>query len=83
MARQRTPEGPPPAPAVQKLRVRYAKRGRLRFTSHRDFSRAFERAIVRARAQRFHPLVCIDDAGRYVGVVRMERLVDSLCRQKS
>jgi radical SAM-linked protein len=28
--------------------VRYAKRGRLRFTSHRDFSRAFERAIVRA-----------------------------------
>jgi radical SAM-linked protein len=33
---------------VQRLRVRYAKRGRLRFTSHRDFSRAFERAIVRA-----------------------------------
>src|SRR3954471_12838982 len=31
------------------MRVRYAKRGRLRFTSHRDFSRAFERAIVRAR----------------------------------
>jgi radical SAM-linked protein len=29
--------------------VRYAKRGRLRFTSHRDFSRAFERALVRAR----------------------------------
>jgi radical SAM-linked protein len=36
-------------PPVQRLRVRYAKRGRLRFTSHRDFSRAFERAIVRAR----------------------------------
>jgi radical SAM-linked protein len=31
------------------LRVHYAKRGRLRFTSHRDFSRAFERALVRAR----------------------------------
>jgi radical SAM-linked protein len=31
------------------MRIRYAKRGRLRFTSHRDFSRAFERAIVRAR----------------------------------
>ena len=30
------------------MRVRYAKRGRLRFTSHRDFSRAFERALVRA-----------------------------------
>ena len=37
------------APPVQRLRIRYAKRGRLRFTSHRDFSRAFERAIVRAR----------------------------------
>ncbi len=35
-------------PPVQKLRIRYAKRGRLRFTSHRDFSRAFERAVVRA-----------------------------------
>jgi radical SAM-linked protein len=37
------------APPVQRLRVRYAKRGRLRFTSHRDFSRAFERAVARAR----------------------------------
>lgn len=34
---------------MQRLRLRYAKRGRLRFTSHRDFSRAFERALVRAR----------------------------------
>lgn len=46
MARQ--PEGPPPPPVVQRLRVRYAKRGRLRFTSHRDFARAFERALHRA-----------------------------------
>jgi radical SAM-linked protein len=30
------------------LRVRYAKRGRLRFTSHRDISRAVERAVRRA-----------------------------------
>jgi radical SAM-linked protein len=37
------------APPVQRLRLRYAKRGRLRFTSHRDFSRAFERAVFRAR----------------------------------
>lgn len=35
-------------PPVQRLRVRYAKRGRLRFTSHRDFARAFERAVQRA-----------------------------------
>jgi len=44
----RTPDGPPPPPPVQKLRVRWAKRGRLRFTSHRDFQRAFERAVRRA-----------------------------------
>ncbi|RNM13809.1 TIGR03936 family radical SAM-associated protein [Nocardioides pocheonensis] len=37
------------APPVQRLRIRYAKRGRLRFTSHRDFSRAFERALFRAQ----------------------------------
>jgi radical SAM-linked protein len=48
MARQRVPEGPPPQPAVQKLRVRYAKRGRLRFSSTRDFQRALERALRRA-----------------------------------
>jgi radical SAM-linked protein len=36
------------APPVQRLRIRYAKRGRLRFTSHRDFGRAFERALRRA-----------------------------------
>lgn len=45
MARKDPPQQPPP---VQRLRIRYAKRGRLRFTSHRDFSRAFERALVRA-----------------------------------
>ena len=48
MAR-RVPEGPPPPPVVQKVRLRYAKRGRLRFTSHRDFARAFERALRRAQ----------------------------------
>jgi radical SAM-linked protein len=35
-------------PVVQRLRIRYAKRGPLRFTSHRDFARAFERAVRRA-----------------------------------
>jgi radical SAM-linked protein len=33
---------------VQRLRLRYAKRGRARFASHRDFGRAFERALRRA-----------------------------------
>ncbi len=48
MSRQRVPEGPAPDPAVQKLRIRYAKRGRLRFSSTRDFQRALERALRRA-----------------------------------
>jgi radical SAM-linked protein len=44
------PEAPnPQVPVVQKLRVRYAKRGRLRFSSHRDFARAFERAVRRSQ----------------------------------
>jgi radical SAM-linked protein len=56
----RTPDGPPPAPAVQKLRIRYAKRGRLRFSSTRDFQRALERALRRAAVPMafsagFHP----------------------------
>jgi radical SAM-linked protein len=34
---------------VQRLRIRYAKRGRLRFASHRDLARALERALRRAQ----------------------------------
>ena len=50
----------PSAPPVQKLRLRYTKRGRLRFTSHRDLARAFERALRRAgvpmaQSQGFNP----------------------------
>ena len=36
------------APPKQRLRVRYAKRGRARFASHRDIGRALERALRRA-----------------------------------
>jgi radical SAM-linked protein len=45
-SRAQPEQHPPP---VQWLRVKYAKRGRARFTSHRDFGRAFERALRRAR----------------------------------
>ncbi len=53
---------------MQRLRVRYAKRGRLRFSSHRDFSRVFERAIARAAvpmaySSGFHPHPRISYAG--------------------
>ena len=48
------------APVVQRVRIRYAKRGPLRFTSHRDFARALERAVRRAGlpiaySSGFHP----------------------------
>lgn len=46
MSRRQPPGGQ--APVVQRVRVRYAKRGPLRFTSHRDFARALERALRRA-----------------------------------
>ncbi|GEL22637.1 radical SAM protein [Pseudonocardia sulfidoxydans NBRC 16205] len=49
MARVRPGEAANPAPpTVQRIRVRFAKRGRLRFLSHRDIARAFERAVRRA-----------------------------------
>ena len=35
-------------PAVQHLVVRYAKRGKMRFASHRDVARVFERGVRRA-----------------------------------
>lgn len=53
---------------MQRIRIRYAKRGRLRFTSHRDVSRAVERAVVRAGvpmaySSGFHPHPRISYAG--------------------
>ncbi len=60
------PEKQPPP--VQRVRLRYVKRGRLRFLSHRDFSRAFERAVLRAHipmsySSGFHPHPRISYAG--------------------
>lgn len=49
MARVRFGEAANPAPpTVQRVRLRFAKRGRLRFLSHRDVARSFERAVRRA-----------------------------------
>jgi radical SAM-linked protein len=42
------PRGDAPPPAVQHLLVRYAKRGKMRFASHLDVARAFERSVRRA-----------------------------------
>jgi radical SAM-linked protein len=44
----RSPKGATTGPAVQHLVVRYAKRGKMRFASHRDVARAFERGVRKA-----------------------------------
>lgn len=49
MARVKAGEAANPAPpTVQRIRIRFAKRGRLRFLSHRDVARSVERAVRRA-----------------------------------
>ena len=57
---RRVPDGPAHVAPVQRIRLKYAKRGRLRFSSHRDFARAFERSLRRAQVPMaysagFHP----------------------------
>jgi EAL domain-containing protein (putative c-di-GMP-specific phosphodiesterase class I) len=44
-------------------------------------SEAAERAVTRPSMQRFSPLLCTDEFGRYVGVVRMERVLTYLSAQ--
>ena len=39
---------------------------------------AARRAVARVPSQRFRPVMCVDDDGRLVGVVRFEKLVDFL-----
>ena len=41
------------------------------------------RAIAREPAQRFDPLVAVDDTGRYLGVVVMERLIGRLAQLRT
>jgi hypothetical protein len=39
---------------------------------------AVARAMARPAADRFDPLVCVDDRGHYLGVLRIEQLVHRL-----
>lgn len=39
---------------------------------------AARRSLTRPRRERFLPIVCTDNAGRYVGIVRIERLIGAL-----
>jgi EAL domain-containing protein (putative c-di-GMP-specific phosphodiesterase class I) len=55
----------------------------MRVNLSTPITEAAQRAIGRPPYSRFQPLVCTDNAGRYVGIVRMERLIEQLSRQLS
>lgn len=44
---------------------------------------ALQRAITRPESSRFQPLMVTDNAGRFVGIARMERLITALSEQVS
>jgi EAL domain-containing protein (putative c-di-GMP-specific phosphodiesterase class I) len=50
----------------------------MRIRVDTSVTEAAERALTRSTDRRFHPLVCVDELGRYVGVVRMERVLSYL-----
>ncbi len=50
----------------------------LRVNQDTPVAQAARRAVTRAAGERFKPLLCTDNAGRFVGMVRMERVVSFL-----
>jgi len=42
---------------------------------------AIERAMLRAPVERWQPIVCVNDVRQTLGIVRMERLIQSLVRE--
>jgi EAL domain-containing protein (putative c-di-GMP-specific phosphodiesterase class I) len=44
-------------------------------------SQVARRAMTRPTAHRFDPLVCTDEGGRYAGLVRVERLVETMATE--
>lgn len=52
-----------------------APRELMRVSGESDPAGVLQRAMTRDAASRFDPLACIDDEGRFLGLVRIERLV--------
>ena len=50
----------------------------IRVNLDTDVAEVAFRTLTRTAGDRFEPVVCIDSAGRYVGVVRVERLLHAL-----
>ena len=53
----------------------------MRFNVDTPIADAARRCITRRLDARFQPLICTDNAGRYVGIVPVERLIDKLASQ--
>src|SRR4051794_12762716 len=54
------------------------ERAPMRVDLRESLAAVARRAMARPRAERFDPIVCCDARGRYVGVVKVERLVEGL-----
>jgi EAL domain-containing protein (putative c-di-GMP-specific phosphodiesterase class I) len=55
-----------------------AVRSLMLVTREMPLAAVSRRAMARPLERRFDPLVCCDEAGRYAGLVRIERIVDAL-----
>lgn len=58
-------------------------RGVQRVTATTEVAELAERSMTRPQGRRFDPAVCTDGRGRYVGLVRMERVVQRLAERTS
>jgi EAL domain-containing protein (putative c-di-GMP-specific phosphodiesterase class I) len=50
----------------------------MRVSPASEQSEVLRRAMARDRDDRLHPVICCDEFGRYLGMVRVERLVDAV-----
>ena len=50
----------------------------MRVNLDTPLSEALARSMTRATSSRFEPLLVTDNAGRYAGVARMERMITAL-----
>jgi hypothetical protein len=49
----------------------------MRVNPTADTSDVLRRAMARPRVERLTPVVCCDESGRYLGIIRVERLADA------
>jgi EAL domain-containing protein (putative c-di-GMP-specific phosphodiesterase class I) len=68
----------PARPAAPAFRPREDDRSVLRLHVDTGIVEAAHRALNRDEARRFDPLLCTDSSGAFVGMVRMERVIEQL-----